>query len=271
MPDTHVFDQALSLQPLGEPGRYAGATSAAYWNMVGPFGGVTAATLLQAVLLHADRLGTPLALTVNFAAALQAGAFELSAWPVRTNRSTQHWSVELSQGGAPAATASVVTALRRDTWGACDLPAPPAPPPDEVAPVQAGPARLAWLAHYDMRPIRGGLPERWDGRGQHSESLMWVREAPDRPLDFAALAALSDVFLPRIYLRRAQVVPIGTVSLTTYFHADAAQLERIGSSHLLGRAVGQQFGRGFFDQAAQLWSAAGELLATSSQIVYYRE
>ncbi|PZP35800.1 MAG: acyl-CoA thioesterase [Roseateles depolymerans] len=271
MTTLHCFDEALALQPLDAPGRYAGSTHPAYWNMVGPFGGATAATLLNAVLRHPEVQGTPLSLTVNYAAALEAGSFELQARPVRTNRSTQHWLVELSQGGAVAATATVVTALRRDTWGASDLPAPLVPRPEAVEPVAAGPARLAWLANYEMRPIKGGLPERWDGRGQHSESLLWVREAPERALDFAALAALSDVFLPRIYLRRAQVVPIGTVSLTTYFHADAALLARVGSGYLLGRAVGQQFGQGFFDQAAQLWSEAGELIATSSQIVYYRE
>ncbi len=271
MTTLHCFDEALALRPLDAPGRYAGCTHPAYWNMVGPFGGATAATLLNAVLRHPEVQGTPLSLTVNYAAALEAGSFELQARPVRTNRSTQHWLVELQQGGAIAATASVVTALRRETWGATDLPAQPVPRPADVAPVPAGPDRLAWLANYEMRPIKGALPERWDGRGQHSESLLWLREAPARALDFAALAALSDVFLPRIYLRRAQVVPIGTVSLTTYFHTSAEQLARLGTSYLLGRAVGQQFGQGFFDQAAQLWSEAGELLATSSQIVYYRE
>lgn len=268
---SHSFDQALALRPLAEPGRFAGSTHPSYWNMVGPFGGATAATLLQAALQHPQLQGVPLSLTVNFAAALEAGDFELLARPVRTNRSTQHWLIELWQRSEIAATATLVTAARRETWGASDLPAPPVPRPEVVEAVAAGPARLAWLSNYEMRPIKGGLPERWDGRGQYSESLLWVREAPARSLDFPALTALSDVFLPRIYLRRAQVVPIGTVSLTTYFHVDVRQLSDIGTSYLLGRAVGQQFGRGFFDQSAQLWSETGELVATSSQIVYYRE
>ena len=46
---------------------------------------------------------------------------------------------------------------------------------------------------------------------------------------------------------------------------------RVGTGHLFARATGQQFRNGFFDQTAQLWSRAGVLLATSSQIVYFKE
>ena len=59
--------------------------------------------------------------------------------------------------------------------------------------------------------------------------------------------------------------------MTTYFHAEAAQLAEVGTGYLLGRATGQQFRNGFFDQAVQLWSEAGMLLATSNQIAYFKE
>ena len=64
----HVFDQAIALTATGD-GQYTGATSPAYANMVGPFGGVTAATALNAVMQHPALLGEPLSLTVNFCAA----------------------------------------------------------------------------------------------------------------------------------------------------------------------------------------------------------
>jgi hypothetical protein len=79
----HAFDQAIVLTPTAG-GVYTGVMSPAYANMVGPFGGVTAATALNAVLQHP-------ALLVNFCAALADGAFDATARPVRTNRSTQHW------------------------------------------------------------------------------------------------------------------------------------------------------------------------------------
>ena len=66
-----------------------GRTTADYWNMVGPFGGVTAATLLRAVQLHPDVPGEPLALTVNFAGPIEDGEFEVRAEPVRTNNTAE--------------------------------------------------------------------------------------------------------------------------------------------------------------------------------------
>ncbi len=46
----HPFDEALRLAPLAL-GVYTGASSPAYWNMVGPFGGITAATAHPIVYL----------------------------------------------------------------------------------------------------------------------------------------------------------------------------------------------------------------------------
>lgn len=274
----HPFDKALALQHSDlRVGQFTGATSPDYWNMVGPFGGMTAALALQSVLQHPDLLGSPIALTVNFAAAIEAGAFEVQAIAVRTNRSTQHWTVQISQAGADGmpqvnTTATVVTAVRRETWSQNDLPMPDVPPPDKVSRMSIGPAGVAWIQLYDMRPVSGAVPTMWDGSGEHSETVLWLRDAQPRALDFASLTAMSDMFYPRVWLRRAKVVPAGTVSITTYFHTSAAQLAEVGSGYLLGRASAQQFRNGFFDQTAELWSEeTGALLVTSNQIVYYKE
>ena len=155
----------------------------------------------------------------------------MQAVPVRTNRSTQHWTVQMTQSGSEGkthvtTTATVVTAVRRETWGVNDLPMPEVPSPERVERLSIGPARVAWLERYEMRPVSGSIPTRWDGGGDHSETRMWLRDAEPRPLDFASLAALSDTFYPRVWLRRATHVPIGTVSITTYFHTDAATAGR---------------------------------------------
>ena len=277
MTTQHIFDKALALHHSDiRVGHFTGMTSPDYWNMVGPFGGTTAAVVLQSVLRHPDLLGAPIALTVNYAAAIEAGAFDVQATAVRTNRSTQHWTVQITQAGASGApqvttTATVVTAARRETWSTNDLPMPPVPGPEQTERMTIGPKGVAWIGQYDMRPVRGSIPTQWDGGGEHSETMLWLRDADPRPLDFPALASMSDMFYPRVWLRRAKPVPAGTVSITTYFHADASHLAEVGCGYLLGRAVGQQFQNGFFDQSAQLWSQAGALLATSNQIVYFKE
>jgi hypothetical protein len=98
-----------------------------------------------------------------------------------------------------------------------------------------------------------------------------VRDNPPRPLDFASLCAICDCFFPRIWLRRASQVPLGTVSMTVYFHVTEPELRETGTGHLLGQSRGQGFGAGFFDHTAQLWNEAGKLMATTHQVYYFKE
>lgn len=173
----HVFDKALALAPSDfRTGLFTGATSQDYWNMVGPFGGTTAGIMLRAVLQHPDLLGAPIALTVNYAAAIAAGAFDVQATPVRTNRSTQHWTIELTQRGPDGTpqmttTGTVVTAARRETWSLADMAMPAAPRPADVPRLDSNASPVAWFGHYEMRPVTGPLPTQWDGTSNHSESL----------------------------------------------------------------------------------------------------
>lgn len=268
---SHPLDDATRLTPL-DAHRWQGHTHAAYANMVGPFGGVTAAVLLRGALDHPERVGEPIALTVNFAGPVADGGFELEARPVRTNRSTQHWSLLLLQAGVPCASASAVFAQRRATWGAPESRPPAGLPPPETLPAAPADGRPAWVRCYDMRFAPGEEGFGQDGQEQaHSESRLWVRDDPPRPLDFVALAALADSFFPRVFVRRRRVAPIGTITLSTYFHADTAMLAAQGSRHLLATARAQVFRDGYHDQSATLWSHDGHLLASAHQMVYYRD
>ena len=271
----HAFARALRLQPIeGQPHCWRGEVSSDYWNMVGPFGGMTAATALQSVLNHPQRVGLPVALTVNFVAPLAQGPFVIEVQPVRTNRSTQHWSLNISQTDGQGASAVVLTgtamtALRRETWGEAEIVAPQVPPAHTLASF-VPPKLQGWFSRYDLRPILGDAPSQWDGRTHDSLSQLWMRDQPSRPLDFAGLTAMADMFFPRVWLRRASFTPAGTTSLTVYYHADEAMLARAGSGYLLGQARGQGYFKGFHDQSAQLWSEQGELLATTHQVVYFK-
>ena len=127
MNQPHPFDAAIALEPQGE-GHWRGHTHEAYGNMVGPFGGATAAAALAAVLAHPARQGEPIALTVNFAGPVAQGPFDIEATAARTNRSTQHWVVQMRQGADVVATATAVLATRRETWSAVEAGFPAAPP-----------------------------------------------------------------------------------------------------------------------------------------------
>lgn len=266
----HVLDEALALT-RADDGSFTGRTHPAYANMVGPFGGITAATMLNAALSHPSRLGDPVALTVNYAGPIADGEFRIDAVPIRTNRSTQHWSITLTQGDEVATSASAVFAVRRDTWTSTEAGFPDVPPAADV-PREQRELPSAWTRNYDMRFVHGPVfdtsrpAEELDSR-----SVLWIRDDPPRALDFVSLASICDSFFPRIMVRRPNRVPTGTVSITSYFHADAKLLAAHGDRPVLGTARASHFGRGYHDQSAEIWSEDGVLLATSHQIVYFKE
>ncbi|MEY1662225.1 acyl-CoA thioesterase [Isoalcanivorax beigongshangi] len=263
----HPFDQAITL--AGDPaGARDGDLGKGYANMVGPFGGTIAAALLQAVMEHPQRLGNPIASTVNFAGPIADAPFTVRAEPVRTNRSTQHWNLLLEQGGQIAVTGSVVCATRHDSWSDNERSMPQVAAP-ETLPMFANPASPVWTRRYDLRFASGqwGLDP---VPPSDSQTHVWVRDAEPRPLDFLSLMAMSDVFFPRVFLRKQTFCPAGTITLSTYFHATPDSLAKAGTDYLLGIAQARRFHQGYFDQGAELWSRDGELLVTSSQMVYFK-
>jgi len=132
--------------------------------------------------------------------------------------------------------------------------------------------QASWVQQYDMRFAQGDVFSAFNGQEQdNSKSSQWIRDDPPRPLDFASLASMSDCFFPRIFLRRRRLTPIGSVSITTYFHADEAALTAQGERYLIGTARGHNFHNGFFDQSGEMWSHDGHLLATTHQTVYYKD
>ena len=268
MTETHPFDNAIQLDTV-DPSTRRGRTHPEWGNMVGPFGGITTAALLHAVDTHPDRIGEPLALTVNFAGPVADGDFDISLRAVRTNRTNQHWILELSQDGDVKSTATALFGIRRDSWGDTEARPPSAPPPDGLA--SGGPeAIVTWARLYDMRFVDGPVPGADAQPSPSSTSTLWVRDKARRRVDYPALAALSDVFYPRAFLRRGAVLPAGTISLTTYFHADRHELDDLGDDYMLATAHANRFANGYFDQSAALWTRDGILLATSHQIVYFK-
>src|SRR5215210_3228785 len=129
----HLFDEATRVSP-GDS-RWQGQTSDDYWAFVGPFGGATAATILRALIDHPERAGDPLSLTVNYCAPIASGAFDLDLRLVKVNRSTQHWCVELTQGGEEVATlATAVFAERRRSWSHQQAQFPRSRPFEQILP-----------------------------------------------------------------------------------------------------------------------------------------
>ncbi len=227
--------------------------------------------MLNAALSHPAHLGDPIALTVNYAGPTADGEFRIDAVPVRTNRSTQLWSMSLYQGNTISTTATAVFAVRRDTWTSTEAVRPEVPPATALQRLSAV-GVSAWIQNYDLRYVEGGLSKGTKSMQKpDSLSIQWIRDDPPRSMGFLSLTSICYAFFPRTYLRRPERVATGTVSLTTYFHANAPTLATQGARPVLGIARAFHFGLGYHDQSAEIWSDDGKMLATSHQIVHFRE
>ncbi|HEX6017971.1 MAG TPA: thioesterase family protein [Burkholderiaceae bacterium] len=269
--DPHPFDAALALTRQAD-GRHAGTVPPPYWNMVGPFGGTTAAVLMRAALADQPEGIEPVAFTVNYCAALARGGFTIDVRTVSAGKSVRHVNVEMQQGDAIVTTASAVLALRRRTWA--HQPArPPAVPPPEMVPAMDTEGSPQWLQRYEFRFVSGA----WQWRAlpydtpHGARSTLWVADKPRRALDFLSLTALADVFFVRAFHVRGNTVPAGTVSMTVHYHASAEGLAAHGDAPVLCTVDAHTFARNFGDQLAQLWSGDGRLLATTTQMTWFKE
>ena len=59
--------------------------------------------------------------------------------------------------------------------------------------------------------------------------------------------------------------------MTAYLHADEAMLAAQADRPVLGCARALNFRNGYFDQSAEIWNDQRQLLASTHQMVYYRE
>jgi acyl-CoA thioesterase len=266
----HPLDAAAKLEKSGD--KFLGATSDAYWNFTGPFGGATAATLLHAAMQHPSRQNLPLAMTINYCAPVAKGAFDIHVASKRTNRSTQHFSVEMVQGTDVIATSTLVFAARPEAFSHISGKMPEVTAPEQIEPPKAK-APLAWIDRFDMR-FASGFPVM---RGKEDAPLgsarteVWMRDNPVRKMDFLSLMNMSDAFFARPFHVLGRLITVGTVSMTTYFHCDEADLAEVGDDYVLGVADANVFNKGYADQTASLWSRQGKILATSQQILYFRD
>ena len=169
---------------------------------------------------------------------------------VKANRSTQHWCVELTQGGAEVgALATAVFAERRPSWSHQAAEFPTSPPFEQIRPFPR--IKASWANQYDFRFVEGEADfsggEKSMRREARSPNAGSATDVP-RKIDMLSLMAMSDAFFGRIFHVRGELVPFGTVSLTTYFHADAADLAAEDISRVLAVADANIFHKSYGDQ-----------------------
>ena len=128
----------------------------------------------------------------------------------------------------------------------------------------------SWANQYEFRFVEGEMrigPQQAEPASTYSK--IWISDRTPRKLDMLSLMSMSDAFFGRIFHARRELVPFGTVSLTTYFHTDSAELAAKVITRVLATADSGSY-KSYADQHGELWSPNGRLLATTTQIAYFK-
>ena len=263
---TFTLDETLDLERR-DTHTFAGHTDMRYWNIIGPYGGWVAALMLKAVIHdQAPSRFEPVAFTVDFMKAPKEGAVVIRRTCDRAGRTASFWRVELEMAdGTPCARALLTMAERRDTGVFSPETMPDVPRPDAVERFETTLLPVKWAHLYETRVVKGAM----GGITPDTQSLVWVRDADRRPLDHVSMLALSDSPFPRLFLATGRPSNISTITMTTYLHASTAELQTIGSAHILADSRCARSVGGFYDQHTHFYSQAGDLVAASQQMVWY--
>ena len=263
-PAAHPFEQATAVSADG-PGRWQAVLDPDWFGSLAPHGGHLAAQLLRAMQSEvADPELTARSLTVHFHAAGRPGPFTVQVSVERAGRNLTALSARATQDGVTLALALGVLGRPRqgpELIGAKRraIPAPEAlRGPSEHTQGQLPPV----IAHYELRyaygaPRSGGDP----GTGG------WVRPRVPLAPDDVLSTALSDTWMPSVYVAMAEPEATTTVELTVNFLASPTGLAPDGFYQVGFRTPAA--GEGYFREEGEIWGADGRLIARVSQLAVF--
>ncbi len=259
------LEASLALEAAGD-GLWRGRASPDHEANTGMFGGWTAALLAHAVLSDPKSEGSLSAINVNYLNRVPPGAaLSLRTSLIGGGRSLSHWRADLAlaEDGALVATAMVTLANRRETLRFTEKQMPAAAAPETLAEFHP-PGKFG--ATTEVRGSIGAncfnLPS--------TRSLAWQRDTTGRRIDAVQLIYLSDVGWPRIFALSDGPRPSSTVIMSVYVHAAAEELAACGDDYILCDMIGTRIEQATVGSQADLWSRNGALLATTTQLCWFR-
>ncbi len=208
---------------------------------------------------------TPISFAMDFLRGVAPGALCSTASVVSKTKSTTFVNVRSAQGEDLCANASVILSKRRvtDTIASAQMPA--APPPDQVAEATFSHPIATWISQYEQRFVVGEILT----RNPRMRSLSWARPKPAAPWTWVNLAAFADANFPRIFLHYETLTAIATVTMSIHFHCTQPELDALGNELLLVEAFCDAANAGVYDQTVKVWSRAGQLVMSSTQIAVF--
>lgn len=260
------FDDAIALEEIGE-GRYRGRFDRAWWVVVGPNGGITAAMLLRAAMDEVGEDRTPRSLTVHYVRPPGEGTVEVVVDVQSHGRSVTFVSCRMLQSERLVATALVALATERDAvqeWEHRTMPNTPGLDASYVM-EPAGvdvPIRDRWDEGWTI-----GVPGRTDTAlsGGH-EVGGWLRLMEPEPYSAPLLAAMADAWVPAVMVHTGAAVHTPTLELTVHFRRDVTRLGIDPSAYCLAHFRQHSAHEGFLDESGEIWAPDGKLLVICRQM-----
>lgn len=258
----HVFDQALSLEPVsgvGQSSRFVADLDRAFWVAdSGPWGGYLSALLTKAIGEAIPELPI-VSLTVHFTRRLRTGPANVIIDAEARGARVAHVTGRVVQDGQAGAVAVATLGENPQPDFATDFARPDAPPPDRVR--RRAESTHPYMQHLDIRPTVTVRPWSDDNEGTLAG---WIRMETPRPLDLPLLAALPDAWMPGTWARLTTPSGKVTVDMTTHFRGT---LRATDDGWWFIRVRTRHVERGFADEECEIWGSDGRFLSQSRQLV----
>lgn len=234
----------------------------------GVFGGLTAATLLQAMIeLEPDR--TPRSFTLQCAAPVLSGLLSLQAKNERRGSKVSHLSARLYQGeksanGGPIAFASASFGDPRQYEGMIAAKAPPsAPPPEKLQELPTHlPLMPAFCQHVSYRYCWNSIPYT-----QQKRALIggWCELRNPYPISYPYIAALLDSWPPAILPTLSAPLRAASVDFSYHFLCSPKKLSELERPFLYQGEV-LALDQGYAEERNVLWDRQGIPVASARQL-----
>lgn len=256
------FAAATAVRPLGD-GAYAAECSTRWAAPAGPNGGYLAALVVRALEAQvADPAYVLRSLTCHFLRPPADGPVRIEVEPLRKGRTVASLRARLRQGDRVCveALAALVAPGDAPSW---EPAAPEVRRPEAIDPWPVTEAMPPIAQRLVLRPAIGPMP--FSGAQEATTGGWMAIREHEGPLDAAAIALLSDAWLPAAFPRLTAPAVAPTIDLTVHFRR-AAPTE----GHVLGVFRCALSAEGNFEEDGELWDEQGRLVAQSRQLALLR-
>jgi acyl-CoA thioesterase len=260
--DAIDFDTDTAVVPAGA-GRWRANLRRGWWIVRGPNGGYLAAIVLRAILAEvADPARRPRSLTLHYIAPPVAGEAEIEVAVERSGRSLTTVTARLSQQGEVKVLAMAAVASDRPSPEWSTLEAPQAPVAESLPSFEDPTVPLG--ARFDQRWVDG---RPFSGQAR-AHTVGWIRPHEPTALDWCLVAALTDAWLPAVFVKHEGFAAVPTIDLTIHFR-DPLPTGDTSRAWALVRFTTDVSSSGYIEEDGEVWSEDGRLLAQSRQLAVF--